>query len=110
MKVSILTRRNTFFKRKKMLISPTSGETVNIKSPISNIYSIEIPSTGAAEAGENVYMRKSRTHLSPILEESQIELEDSESKTPAQQNQKFFLWEEERIIEQRKKFLVDVEI
>ena len=93
-----------------MKISPVSGEPVNRNNPSNDIYSIEIPSTGAADAGQNVYMRKSRTHLSPILEERQLELENCQRKTSFQQNPKLFLWEEETISQQRNKLLVDVEI
>ena len=67
------------------------------------MYSIEIEtySSEAEHPDQNVNIRKSRTLLSPIIEESQIELGNSDSNA---------LYQQETIIQQRNKCLVDIDI
>ena len=67
------------------------------------MYSIEIEtySSEAEHSDQNVNIRKSRTLLSPIIEESQIELGNSDSNA---------LYQQETIIQQRNKCLVDIDI
>ena len=89
-----------------------SGETETRNNASNKIYIVEMPSssTEAADSSQNVYMKQSRTHLSPIPEETQVQLENSERKTPLQHHPKLFLREENSIIQQNIISLVDVEI